>query len=512
MEYRKILEHYFNGMSQRTIQVVVNSSRNTIREIVNRAKMRALSELTDEMTDQWLEEFLFPEKLPESKGYMTEDWEYVHKELGKKHMTLSLLHKEYCQKAEAQQSIPYAYRTYCRHYNQYAHKYKVTMPIKRKPGESMEVDWAGSTLKLIDRTTGEDIKVYVFVATLPYSQLNYCEGFLDMTSVNWLTGHIHAFNYFQGVTELLVPDNLRTGVTKSDYAEPLLNEAYRELADYYQTAIVPTRVRKAKDKASVEGAVGFISRQIIVALRNTQCFYLDELNQLIWQKLETLNNEAFQKKSGSRRSVFEEEEASYLTPVRQPKFQLTDWRVAKVALNYHIQIDRNYYSVPYEYVQCQVEVRITQNLIEVYMNQSRIASHKRIHLQVGQYSTLVDHMPDSHRHYAENTLENVKQWSHTIGPYTEGVIDLIIEQHVEKQALRIISGIQKLEDKYGVNLIEDTSEILMSITSQPTLSTFKTTLKRQHQKNVKKQTHSSQETDNNHGFTRGADYFGRSRK
>ena len=142
MEYRKILEHYFNGMSQRTIQVVVNSSRNTIREIVNRAKMRALSELTDEMTDQWLEEFLFPEKLPESKGYMTEDWEYVHKELGKKHMTLSLLHKEYCQKAEAQQSIPYAYRTYCRHYNQYAHKYKVTMPIKRKPGESMEVDWA----------------------------------------------------------------------------------------------------------------------------------------------------------------------------------------------------------------------------------------------------------------------------------------------------------------------------------------------------------------------------------
>ena len=119
MEYRKILEHYFNGMSQRTIQVVVNSSRNTIREIVNRAKMRALSELTDEMTDQWLEEFLFPEKLPESKGYMTEDWEYVHKELGKKHMTLSLLHKEYCQKAEAQQSIPYAYRTYCRHYNQY---------------------------------------------------------------------------------------------------------------------------------------------------------------------------------------------------------------------------------------------------------------------------------------------------------------------------------------------------------------------------------------------------------
>ena len=204
IEYRKILEYHFKGMTQRTIQVAVNSSRNTIREIVHSAEKKNLQELTDEMTNQWLEEFLFPEKLPQAKGYFTEDWDYVHKELGKKHMTLSLLHKEYSQRAEAHQALPYAYRTYCRHYNQYAQKYKVTMPIKRKPGESMEVDWAGSTLKLIDRTTGEVIKVYIFVATLPYSQLSYCEGFLDMTSASWLTGHIHAFNYFKGVAEMLV--------------------------------------------------------------------------------------------------------------------------------------------------------------------------------------------------------------------------------------------------------------------------------------------------------------------
>ena len=510
IEYRKILEYHFKGMTQRTIQVAVNSSRNTIREIVHSAEKKNLQELTDEMTNQLLEEFLFPEKLPQAKGYFTEDWDYVHKELGKKHMTLSLLHKEYSQRAEAHQALPYAYRTYCRHYNQYAQKYKVTMPIKRKPGESMEVDWAGSTLKLIDRTTGEVIKVYIFVATLPYSQLSYCEGFLDMTSASWLTGHIHAFNYFKGVAEMLVPDNLKTGVTKSDYAEPLLNEAYRELGDYYQTAIVPARVRKAKDKASVEGAVGFISRQLIVALRHTQCFYLNELNQLVWDKLEALNNEPFQKKSGSRRSVFEEEETSYLTPVRQPDFQLTDWRIAKVALNYHIQIDRNYYSVPYEYVQCQVEVRLTQNLIEVYLNQSRISSHKRIHHQIGQYSTLTDHMPDSHRVYAQHTIETVKNWAKTIGNYTKQLIDLIIEQHVEKQALRMTSGIQKLQDKYGAVLIEETSEIIVSITSQPTLSTFKTTLKRQHQrkKTLAEKTPSIIQTDNNYGFTRGAEYFG----
>src|SRR5699024_11562911 len=136
---------------------------------------------------------------------------------------------------------PYAYRTYCEHYQGYAGKYIVTMPLKHKPGQSIETDWAGATLKLIDRVTGEDIKVYIFVAALPYSHFCYAEGFLDMKSPSWLTGHIHAFEYFGGVSETLIPDNLRTGVTKTDYAEPLINESYRELADYYQTVIVPTR-------------------------------------------------------------------------------------------------------------------------------------------------------------------------------------------------------------------------------------------------------------------------------
>lgn len=510
VEYRKILEYHFNGMTQRTIQLAVNSSRNTIREVIQSAKQKRLTELTEDMTDVWLEGFLFPEKLPQAKGFFPEDWEYVHLELGKKHVTLQLLHKEYCQKADIQNAIPYAYRTYCRHYNQYAHKYKVTLPIKRKPGEILETDWAGANLKLIDRITGEDIKVYLFVATLPYSQLSYCEGFLDMTSQSWLKGHIHTFHYLKGVPEILVPDNLKVGVTKSDYAEPILNEAYRELADYYQTAIVPARVRKAKDKASVEGAVGFISRQIIAALRHTQCFHLDELNQFIWEKLEALNNEPFQKKSGSRRSVFEEEEASHLTPVRQPDFQLTEWRIAKVALNYHIQIDRNDYSVPYEYVQCSVEVRLTANLIEVYLNQSRIASHKRIHQEVGQYSTLKDHMPDSHRLYVETTLDSLTEWAQGAGAYTEQIVILITQQHVEKQALRILSGIRKLGDKYGSQLVEESSEILLSITSQPSLASFKTTIKRQYQqrKQVTEDSYSVQSTDKQFGFIRGADYFG----
>lgn len=174
--------------------------------------------------------------------------------------------------------LPYAYRTFCENYGKYAKKYKLTMPIRRKPGEVMEVDWAGSTLQIIDRSTGEKIPAYVFIATLPYSQFSYVEAFLDMKSANWLIAHIHALEYFGGVPETLVPDNLKTGVTKAHREEPLLNEAYREFADYYRTVIVPSRVRRPKDKASVEGTVGYISRQIIAPLRNYQCFHLEDLN------------------------------------------------------------------------------------------------------------------------------------------------------------------------------------------------------------------------------------------
>lgn len=512
VQYRKILEYYFNGMTQRTIEVAASSSRHTIREIVSRTKQKNLTMLTEEMTDDWLEGFLFPEKLPQARGYFQEDWDYVHTELGKKHMTLRLLHKEYSQRAQKQTLIPYAYRTYCERYQRYAHKYKVTMPIKRKPGEITETDWAGATLKLQDRTNGEAIKVYIFVATLPYSQYSYVEGFLDMKSESWLTAHINAFNYFGGVSETLVPDNLKVGVNRPDYAEPLLNEAYRELSDYYQTVIVPTRVRKAKDKPSVEGSVGFISRQIIAALRHTQCFFLEDLNELIWEKLEELNTEPFQKKIGTRRSVFEEEELPYLSPVRQPEFKLTEWRIAKVQLNYHIQVERNYYSVPHEYVQCQVEVRLTKNLIEVYFNQSRIASHKRVYHQIGSYQTLVDHMPDHHRLYVEHTAASAQRWAQTIGSHTIKMVDQVLEQQVEKRALKVIMGIQNLERTYGPALIEQSSEIILSVTSHPTLATFKTIIKRQQSLNQSPSEQIRQQSDHHYGFVRGADYFGGKRK
>ncbi|GKV64841.1 MULTISPECIES: IS21 family transposase [unclassified Sporosarcina] len=503
---RKILELYFDGISQRTISSSTGHSRNTVSDVVRRAKQHGLESLNDTTTNRWLEELLFPEKQASEKGYFPVEWEKVHKELQKKNVTLALLHHEYAVEAREGGKIPYAYRTFCEQYGKYAKKYKLTMPIRRKPGEIMEVDWAGSTLHVTDRYTGEQIPAYVFIATLPYSQFSYVEAFLDMKSPNWLSAHIRAYEYFGGVPETLVPDNLKTGVIKAHRVEPLLNEAYREMADYYRTIIVPSRVRKPKDKASVEGTVGFISRQIIASLRNCQCFHLDDLNQRIHKKLEEINEIDFQKRPGSRKKVFEEEEKSHLQPLAPTRYKLAEWKTAKVQLNYHIQVDRMYYSVPYEYVREQVDVRLSAALLEVYFKEVRIASHKRLREEVGQFSTNPDHMPDHHRSYLEHTPENNQKWAESVGPSMGRLVAHILKQNPEKKALTILSSLRNLSTKHTNDVLETATQTLLEVSTNPTIPVLKGILDRRNTKNSK--SNEAVIRHENHGFTRGAKYFG----
>lgn len=510
IQYRRILELHFKGTSQRTISSSVGHSKQTVSDVIKKAKHLGLVELSEDMTNQWLLEFLFPEKQAVAKGYFPVDWEEVHRELQKKNMTLKLLHYEYSQRARDSKKIPYAYRTFCTHYGKYAKKHKSTMPIRRKPGEIMEVDWAGDTLSIQERSTGEQLPVYVFVATLPYSQLFYAEGFLNMKSESWLIAHVHSFEYFDGVAEVLVPDNLKTGVNKPVRGEPVLNKAYRELSNYYGVTIVPTRVKAPKDKPSVEGSVGYISRQIIAALRYYQCFSLTDLNRKILEEVDKLNDEPFQKREGSRRSVFNEEEKSKLIPLRYPRYQLSEWETAKVQPNYHIQVNRMYYSVPYEYIQSQVDVKLTKDLIEVYFKDMRIASHKILLGEIGQYSTNPNHMPDNHRKYLEHTPSQVRDWANEIGQNTEKFVEYILNNNVEKKALTILASLKNLTKSYSSEFIEEGCETLMTISHSPTLPVLKTILKRMkdNQKSRKKGTLNDTETDNNYGFVRGAKYFG----
>lgn len=217
----------------------------------------------------------------------------------------------------------------------------------------------------------------------------------------WVHAHVRAYDYFGGVTQIVVPDNLKTGFTKHTHKELILNPTYKELASHYNTIIMPARVRSPKDKPSVEGSVNTISTWIIAALRNTQCFSLDELNKEIRLKLDAFNRRPFTRKEGCRFTAFEEEEKFALAPLPNKHYQMSEWRTAKVRPDYHISVESMFYSVPYEYINQQVDVKITSDLVQIYFNHMWLTSHKRLYGKFGQLSTVHEHMPDHHKLYVD---------------------------------------------------------------------------------------------------------------
>jgi transposase len=466
------------------------------------------------LTDQWIEEFLFPEKSLEASGRQPLNFDYIHKELAKPNVTLSLLHHEYEADCRANNTIPYSYRSFLRHYSRYADKYKATLRIRRKPGEIMEVDWAGSTALIIDWDTGEKVKAYIFVATLPCSQLSYAEASLSMNLHSWITAHNHAYAYFGGVTQITVPDNLKASVTKHTTRELILNPTYREMADHYETVVMPARVRTPKDKASVEGSVNVVSTWIIAALRNTQCFSIDELNEEVWRKLDEFNQRPFTRKKGCRWSAFEEEEKFALSPLPSVPYKMSEWKTAKVRPDYHISVESMFYSVPYEYINRRVEVKLSDDFVEIFFNHMRIASHKRLYGKFGQLSTVRDHMPDNHKLFVDQTPEAALEWAESIGESALNVVQYILgTSQTEKQALQSIFSLKKSERRYTKYEIERACKMIISMTKRPTVKSIQTILKNNKkndaEQELKRQTESS---ENNYGFTRGASYYGRTDK
>lgn len=511
IQYRKILELHDEGISLRGIASSTGNSRQKVTEAIQLAEKKGIvCPLDEEMTDHWIEDFLFPEKTLEASGRQIMDFEYLHKELAKPNVTLSLLHYEYEAKSRADKKIPYSYRSFLRHYSRYAEKYKATLRIRRKPGEIMEVDWAGSTAFIIDRDTGEKVKAYIFVATLPCSQISYAEATLSMNLQAWIAVHNHAYEYFGGVTQIVVPDNLKASVTKHTFTELILNPTYKEMADYYTTIVMPARVRTPKDKASVEGSVGVISTWIIAALRNFQCFSIDELNEEVLRKLNEFNQRPFTRKKGSRFSAFEEEEKFALSPLPAVPYKMSEWKSAKVRPDYHISTESMFYSVPYEYISKQVEIRLSDDLVEIYFNHMRIASHKRLYGRFGQLSTVRDHMPDNHKLFVDQTPEAAIEWAEELGSSTLAVIRYILVTYkTEKQALQSIFSLKKSERSYTKYEIERACKMVISITKRPSIKSIQTTLKNNKkndaEQELKRKTESS---DNNYGFTRGAAYYG----
>jgi len=508
-KYREILRLYSQRISSRGIAASLACSRNTIRTVITRAAEEGIAwPLPDNMTDRVLQQALFG-KLSKSKEYKMPDLEFIHRELAKNGVTLTLLWKEYFENCRLENTRPLMYSAFCYQYQQFAAKHKATLHVEHKPGERMEVDWAGDTASIADNVSGKPIPVYVFVAVLPCSGYAYAEGFLNRGMESWITAHVHAYQFFGGVPRLLIPDNLKTGVDKADWYSPVINKTYHEMAEYYGTAVIPTGVRKPKGKASVERAVGMLSTWITAALRNRQFFSIWELNEAMRQKLSDFNRKPFQKKPGSRESAFAEE-LPFLMPLPPKPFELSTWKIATVQFNYHIAVDKMNYSVPYEYIKYKVDVRLTQNMVEVFYQGKRIASHKRLYGYCGQYSTSVEHMPEKHRQYTQWNAERFIKWASDIGPYTEQTVKAVIaSRKVEQQSYKTCIALLKLADAYSTQRLEAACEKALCYHSCPGFRSIKTILKTGSDKQTKQAANVSLEKDNHrHALTRGKIYYG----
>jgi len=384
------------------------------------------------------------------------------------------------------------------------------MHINHKPGDRLQVDWDGKKLYVNDRYTGEVNEANIFVATLPFSMKSYVRACPNMKIDEWIRCHIEAFRYFEGVTRLLVPDNLKTGIISNrKYEDPITNKAYQEMADYYDTVILPTRVRKPKDKAAVEGSVKDVTNFIFGRIRNRTFYSFDELNKVIFRLTEEFNNAPFQKREGSRNEVYENEEKPFMKPLPLNPFELSIYRKNKVNIDYHISVDRMNYSVPYEYVGKYVDVKLTESRLDIFYKGTLIASHKRLKGRRNQYSTLEDHMPENHRLYKWNG-ERFRKWAISIGESTSRIIDQLLNSYkAEEQAYRGCLSILKLADKYGETRLEKACKLALSHLSKPGYKNIKMILEagQDSRDDVK-----DKSDDDSFAFIRGGKYYGSKNK
>lgn len=501
--YREILRLKSLGLNNSQIAQGAGNSRPTVIAVMQRATALGLDwQSAESLSDRELAQKLSPLSNG-NPAYRMPDYEYIHRELAKSGMTQQLLWFEYCDQCRAAGEVPYQLTQFKTHYREYVAKTKATMHIQRKPGELLEVDWAGQTAQLTDADTGEILDAYLFVAALPYSGYAYAEAFVSRNQEAWITAHVNAYNFFGGVTRILTPDNLKTGVTKNTRSELVPNKIYHEMAEHYGTAIIPARVRSPKDKATVEGAVGNISSFILAAIRNQTFFTLRELNAVIRERLHAFNHKPFQKKDGSRATWLVEERA-FLLPLPRNSYEMSLWKTATVSFNYHIAVDEQYYSVPFEYIKRKVDVRVTRNVVEVFFEGSRIGSHVRLHGRRSQYSTVESHMPPNHQQYVQWNGERFRSWAAKIGSNTAAVVETILAGYkVEQQGYRACMALLKLSDQYSPERLEAACAKALFYTPRPSYKSIQTILK----SGQDKQTEDAPASSSEFGFTRGADYY-----
>lgn len=452
---RKIREvlrlHFACGLSKRRISPLVGVGPTAVGEYIVRARRAGFGwPLPEALDDEALERRLFPpqSELPDDRP--TPDWPSVAKELRRKGVTLRLLWEEY----RAAHSDGYGYSWFCDGFREWSGRLSPTMRQSHRAGERLFVDYAGQTVPVVDPQTGEVRQAQIFIAVLGASNLTFAYPSWSQKLPDWIAAHVAAFEALGGVPELVVCDNLKAGVTKASRVEPTINATYREMAEHYGVAVLPTRPRKPRDKAKVEVAVQIVERWILARLRNQTFFGLAELASEIARLTDDLNARIMRHLGISRREMFERTDRPALRPLPETPYDYAEWRRARVGIDYHVEVDARFYSVPYRLLKEEVDVRVTARTVEVFHRHRRVASHARVgapHAHV----TVADHMPSHHRQFRDWTHERVLREAAGVGDNARALVEVILRsrRHPE-QGFRSCVGILRLARTFGSDRLE----------------------------------------------------------
>jgi transposase len=486
LSMRKVKEvlrlKYDLGLKDREIARSCSIPRSSVANYITRAKKVGIFSwpLSPDLSNEALEALLFPPTpLPvvvSDKNLPNFSW--IHEELRRhKHVTLQLLWNEY--KETNPEGLQYSW--FCESYRRWARKLDVVLRQEYRAGDKMFVDHAGQTVPIVNPQTGEVHQAVIFVAVLGASNYTYAEATWKKDLAAWIGSHTRAVEFFKGVTVAVIPDNWKTGVKDACYYEPDLNPTYRDWADHYGTAVIPARVRKPRDKAKVETGVQIVERWILASIRHRTFFSLAELNEAIRELLIQLNNRKFRKLDTTRAKLFETLEKPVLKPLPRDPFTFAAWKKARVNIDYHIEINRHYYSVPYQYVHETVEARISEKTVEIFLKGNRIATHTR-NDTVGKPSTLPEHRPQKHQDL-EWTVARISAKGRAVGESTAAALQRIMKSRKHPElGYRACLGVLRLGDRYSNERLENACKraLLMNACSYRSIqSILKTGLDRQ---------------------------------
>lgn len=451
---KEVLRLHALGLAQRQIARSCSVGQSTVSEYLKAADTASLKwEQIAGWSDAQVEAALVPGGTAERcRSRLTEpDYRGIHAELQKhRHLTLQLVWEEY----RSVDPDGYGYSRFCELYQRWRRIQDVVLRQEHRAGEKLFVDYAGQTIAVQDPATGGRREAQLFVAVVGASSYTYAEAAWTQGLADWIGSHIRAFEFLGGVTEIVVPDNLKSGVTKTCRYEPGVNLTYEEMAGHYGVAVVPARPRKPRDKAKVEAGVLLVERWILAALRKRTFFSLGELNEAIAELLTRLNQRPFRKREGSRHSLFVTLDQPVLRALPAERYQYGEWKTARVNIDYHVEFGNHFYSVPYALTQHEVEVRATASTVEIFHRGLRVASHLRSAIHYSS-TTSHEHRPKSHRKHLEWTPSRLLEWAATIGPATMEVFDRIMagKRHPE-QGYRSCLGILRLGSQYSKERME----------------------------------------------------------